>query len=83
MTAKGNVEFREEIQKIALLNAVKHDGKAQAGAVIGKILGERSELRPKVKEISALINEVVADTGTTDDAVTGLAEGLKGDEVEG
>lgn len=62
MTAKGNVELREEVQKIALLNAVKHDGKAQAGAVIGKILGERSELRPKVKEISALINEVVVET---------------------
>ena len=62
MTAKGNVELREEIRKIALLNAVKHDGKAQAGAVIGKILGERSELRSKVKEISALINEVVVET---------------------
>ncbi len=62
MTAKGNVEVREEIRKIALLNAVKHDGKAQAGAVIGKILGERSELRSKVKEISALINEVVVET---------------------
>jgi len=62
LTAKGNVELREEIRKIALLNAVKHDGKAQAGAVIGKILGERSELRSKVKEISALINEVVVET---------------------
>jgi glutamyl-tRNA synthetase len=62
LTAKGNVEVREEIRKIALLNAVKHDGKAQAGAVIGKILGERSELRSKVKEISALINEVVVET---------------------
>ena len=62
MTAKGNVELREEIRKIALLNAVKHDGKAQAGAVIGKILGERSELRSKVKEISALIHEVVVET---------------------
>ena len=62
MIAKGNVELREEIRKIALLNAVKHDGKAQAGAVIGKILGERSELRSKVKEISALINEVVVET---------------------
>ena len=62
MTAKGNVELREEIRKIALLNAVKHNGKAQAGAVIGKILGERSELRSKVKEISALIHEVVVET---------------------
>ena len=59
---KGDNELREEIRKIALLNAVKHDGKAQAGAVIGKILGERSELRSKVKEISALINEVVVET---------------------
>jgi glutamyl-tRNA synthetase len=54
-------ELREAIRKIALLNAVKHDGKAQAGAVIGKILGEKPDLRIKVKEISALINDVVRE----------------------
>ena len=44
------------IRKAALLNAVSHDGKAQAGAIVGKILGERADLRSKVKELSAVIN---------------------------
>lgn len=54
-----NPQLREDVRKIALVNAVKHDGKAQTGAVIGKVLGEKPELRSKVKEISALVDEVV------------------------
>lgn len=58
---KNDAELRESIRKHALLNAVKHDGKAQAGAVIGKILGEKPQLRSKVKEVSALVNEIVQE----------------------
>jgi len=61
LTLEENVELREIIRKIALINAVKHDGQAQAGPVIGKILGEKSELRAKVKELSALVNDVVQE----------------------
>jgi glutamyl-tRNA synthetase len=51
--------LKELIRKFALLNAVKHDGKAQTSAVVGKILGEKPEYRKKVKEVSALIDEIV------------------------
>ena len=61
MAFEGDTELRENVRKIALLNAVKHDGKAQAGAIIGKILGEKPELRSKVKELSVLINDVVQE----------------------
>ena len=61
MTIEHDAELRESIRKSALLNAVKHDGKAQTGAVIGKILGERPDLRSKVKEISALVNEIMQE----------------------
>ncbi|MGA9387825.1 MAG: glutamate--tRNA ligase [Candidatus Bathyarchaeia archaeon] len=54
-------ELRDATRKIALLNAVKHDGKAQEGAVIGKILGERSDLRSKAKEVSTLVSTVVRE----------------------
>ena len=47
--------------KAALLNAVSHDGKAQAGALVGKILGEKAELRSRVKELSGVINAVVGE----------------------
>ncbi|MGD0495518.1 MAG: glutamate--tRNA ligase [Candidatus Bathyarchaeia archaeon] len=53
--------LRKLVRKFALLNAVKHGGKAQTGAVVGKILGERPEYRDKVKEVSALINEIVEE----------------------
>jgi glutamyl-tRNA synthetase len=59
-----DAELRENIRKTALLNAVKHDGKAQEGAVIGKILGERPELRSKLKELSAVISIVVREVNS-------------------
>jgi glutamyl-tRNA synthetase len=61
LTFEQGHELKELARKIALLNAVRHDGKAQAGPVIGTILGEKPEFRTKVKEISALINDVVQE----------------------
>ncbi|MEM2280747.1 MAG: glutamate--tRNA ligase [Candidatus Bathyarchaeia archaeon] len=57
-------EIEELIRKFALLNAVKHGGKAQTGPVIGKILAERPELRMKVKEIAALVDRVVNEVNS-------------------
>jgi glutamyl-tRNA synthetase len=59
-----NSELRELIRKAALLNAIQHDGKAQAGPIVGRIVGERQELKTKVKELSALISEVVAEVNS-------------------
>ncbi len=61
MAKKENSKLRELVRKIGLLNAVKHDGKAQMGPVVGKILGEKPEYRSKAKEISALVNDVVQE----------------------
>jgi len=57
----NDAELRELVRKIALVNAIKHDGKSQPGPVIGTILGEKPEFRTKVKEITALINDVVRE----------------------
>jgi glutamyl-tRNA synthetase len=56
-----NSELKESIRKTALLNAVKHEGKAQTGPVVGKILGEKPEYRTKVREVSDLVNEVIRE----------------------
>lgn len=64
MAIENEPELRELIRKAALLNAVSHDGKAQAGAMIGKILGERADLRSKVKELSIVINAVVNEVNS-------------------
>lgn len=59
-----NSELREDIRKTALLNAIKHEGKAQTGPVIGKILGEKPDLRSKIKEIFTLVNKIVKEVNT-------------------
>ncbi len=64
MSLENDSDLKEQIRKAALLNAVSHDGKAQAGAMVGKILGERQDLRSKVKELSNVINEVVNEVNS-------------------
>jgi len=59
-----NSELKEDIRRTALLNAIKHEGKAQTGSVIGKILGEKPDLRSKIKEISTLVNKIVKEVNT-------------------
>jgi glutamyl-tRNA synthetase len=57
-------DLRELIRKAALLNAVSHDGKAQPGAMVGKVLGEKQELRTRVKELSGVINTIVNEVNS-------------------
>ncbi len=64
MSLEQDVDLREFIRKAALLNAVSHDGKAQAGALVGKVLGEKAELRSRVKELSAVISAVVNEVNS-------------------
>jgi glutamyl-tRNA synthetase len=64
LALENDNELRESIRKAALLNAVSHDGKAQSGAMLGKILGEKAELRNRVKELSGVINSVVSEVNS-------------------
>lgn len=56
--------LRETIKRIALLNAVSHDGKAQSKPVIGKLLAERPDLRSIVREIVSLVDEIVLEVNS-------------------
>lgn len=64
MTFGEDAELQEIIRKIALLNATRHNGKAQTSPVIGKLLGEKPELRTSAKEIASLVNEVVQEVNS-------------------
>jgi glutamyl-tRNA synthetase len=64
LALENDNDLRELIRKAALLNAVSHGGKAQAGAMVGKILGEKQELRSRVKELSGVINTVVNEVNS-------------------
>lgn len=54
--------LEKTIKKYALQNAVRYKGKANAGAVIGKVLAESPELRAEAKEISDEILRIVKET---------------------
>ena len=64
MALEDDNELRDLIRKATLLNAVSHDGKAQAGAIVGKILGEKADLRTRVKELSNVIDKVVNEVNS-------------------
>ena len=65
MALENDNELREFIRKAALLNAVSHDGKAQAGAMVGKDSWRKSRsTAAQVKELSGVINAVVAEVNS-------------------
>lgn len=55
-----------EIRKIALRNAYLHEGRADLGSVINKIMGEYPEARAKGREVSALVSSVVKEINSRD-----------------
>jgi len=61
LTPNTNMETKEITRKIALLNAFRHDGKAQTQSVLGKLLAEQPHLKTKIKEIASFVKEVVEE----------------------
>ena len=55
------MELEQTVRKYALQNAVQYEGKGTVGAVLGKVMAEHPELRPKAKDISTLARQVVAE----------------------
>jgi glutamyl-tRNA synthetase len=62
----SNTELKETIRRIALLNAVGHDGKAQQGPVIGKLLAEMPQLKTEIKEIAPIVAKVIGEVNGLD-----------------
>ncbi|MCK9151359.1 glutamate--tRNA ligase [Methanobacterium alcaliphilum] len=59
-------DLEKVVYKYALINAVKHNGKAHNGAVIGSIMSNESELRREAKTISKLAGEIVEKVNAMD-----------------
>ena len=55
--------MKDIILKYVLQNSVKY-GKADAGAVVGKILNENPKLKSKVKDVMKEINDVINKTSS-------------------
>ncbi len=56
-----NDDIIEVARKFAAHNASQHDGKAQSGSVIGKILAEHPELKSRVKKVIPIINRGIQE----------------------
>ena len=52
---------KEDILKYALQNAIKFNGKASSGAIVGKLLSEHPELKSEMKTMGMEINKVVSE----------------------
>jgi len=53
--------MKKDIRKFALENAVKFEGRANAGSVIGKIFSEHPKMKEKAKELAKDVNKIVAE----------------------
>jgi len=54
-------EKEETIRKYALKNAVKFDGEASLGAVMGKVMGESDECKKDPAGTKELVNEIIEE----------------------
>src|SRR3989344_9246795 len=52
------------ILKYVLQNAVKYGGKANAGAVIGKVIAEKPEYKAEMGRVGSYISTIVKDVNT-------------------
>lgn len=71
-----NEDLENLIYKHALLNAIKHNGKAAVGPVMSKVLGEHPELKTRAKEIANLVDQIVSKINSIslDDQIKELKE---------
>jgi glutamyl-tRNA synthetase len=58
------MDVNEKIRKAAVLNAIRHEGKADPGAVLGNLLGENADLRPKARELMPIIRHLVQEVNS-------------------
>ena len=54
----------ELIRKAAVINALKHDGKAELQAVLGNLLGDAPELRSQAKDLIPLVRDAINEVNS-------------------
>lgn len=53
--------MKDEIRVFALENAIEHDGKAQMGSIMGKMMASHPELRKDPKSLSTEVREILVE----------------------
>ncbi|MEE8632479.1 MAG: glutamate--tRNA ligase, partial [Candidatus Bathyarchaeia archaeon] len=54
-----DTQLKKSIEKIALLNAHLHNGRARKAPVLGKLLSEQPHLKKKIKHVTPLVEEII------------------------
>ncbi len=49
----------DTVRKYAMQNTLEYDGAGQSSSVLGRLLGERADLRPRAKDLKSLVEEEV------------------------
>jgi len=57
-------DIKKAARKFSLQNAIFHEGKAQPGAVIGKVMGTFPEARSRSKEIVPIVGKIVNEVNS-------------------
>jgi len=52
-----------EVRKAVLENAVKYEGRPSVKSVMSALLGSRAELRPRAREVKAIVDRLVEEIG--------------------
>ena len=52
-------EITSTVRKYAMQNAIEYNGKGQSGSVLGRLLGERKDLRGKARDLKELVEKEV------------------------
>jgi glutamyl-tRNA synthetase len=57
-------EIKDSVLKYSVHNAVLHQGKAQPGPVIGRIMSQFPSMRNRPKEVSKLVHEIISEVNS-------------------
>ena len=57
---------KQEAEKHALFNALKHDSDPDVGAIMGPLMGENPDFRPHGNEVPGVVGQVVGEIGGLD-----------------
>ena len=77
-------ETVDTVRKYAMQNTVEYDGAGQSGSVLGRLLGERADLRPRAKELKSLVKKEVeaANQMAKENGVDAVRESLSRNKSE-
>ena len=64
MSWQADEETSIIIRAYCLANALEYEGAGKAGSVIGRLMGERADLRPFGKDVSPLVAKLVANANS-------------------